>query len=372
MIGVVRNAWDKRPRGQSLVITVLIVAAIAVAGVITVWWQWEWLHASEPNTWLPSSWEWLGSREEDGRAYNGDILRNVGFIVAGVVALVFAFWRARVAGRQADAAQEQTATSQQSLLNERYQRGAEMLGSDVLSVRLGGIYALQRLAEVNPEQYHIQIMRLFCAFVRKPPQDGEPSKSVEFRPDVQDVISAIGKRSDAGQRLEVEAGFRLDLSRAHLDHVNMAELNFARVYLLSAHLSGGRLLGANLSGADLSIANLSDASLIGADLSGAYLMRANLSGANLAGADFTGAYLTEANFYRAFLGAAKVSDAWIGGPSMLENLDEAIHPGEYVPISQRQLNETIAPHGTPHIISISTDPETGEPLVWRDETSSSE
>ena len=29
-------------------------------------------------------------------------------------------------------------------------------------------YALQRLAEEHPERYHIQIMRLFCAFVRNP------------------------------------------------------------------------------------------------------------------------------------------------------------------------------------------------------------
>ena len=47
----------------------------------------------------------------------------VGFIVAGVVALAFAFWRALVARSQAKAAHGQTATSQQSLLNERYQRG---------------------------------------------------------------------------------------------------------------------------------------------------------------------------------------------------------------------------------------------------------
>ena len=46
-----------------------------------------------------------------------------------------------------------------------------MLGNDVLSVRLGGIYALQRLAEEYPEQYHIQIMQLFCAFARHPTED---------------------------------------------------------------------------------------------------------------------------------------------------------------------------------------------------------
>ena len=344
MIGVVRNAWDKRPRGHSLVITVLIVAAIAVSGVITLWWQWEWLHASEPNTWLPSSWEWLGSREEDGRAYNGDILRNVGFIVAGLVALVFALWRALVARSQAKAAHGQTETAQQSLLNERYQRGAEMLGSPVLSVRLGGIYALQGLAEEHPEQYHIQIMRLFCAFVRKPPfEDKEPSNSGELRPDVQAVIFAIGKRSDAGQQLEAEAKLELDLRGAHLDNADMGNLNFAGVNLLEAHLRR---------------ANLEDA---------------NLSDTILAYADLTSAMLWRANFSDAFLMEAKVSAALLGDASMPENIDAAIHPGRYVPISQRQLDQTRDPFQHPPIIRDgATDPVTGKPLEWRGGITNSE
>ena len=46
-----------------------------------------------------------------------------------------------------------------------------MLGSGVLSVRLGGIYALERLAKEHPEEYHIQIMELLCSFVRHPTRD---------------------------------------------------------------------------------------------------------------------------------------------------------------------------------------------------------
>ena len=338
MIGVVKNAWDKRPRSRSLVIAVLIAAAIAAAAAvgIVVWLQWEWLRASEPNTWLPSSWEWLGS-SNDSKAYNGDILRNVGFIVAGVVALIFALWRARVAGRQANAAQAQVATAQQSLLNERYQRGAEMLGSPVLSVRLGGIFALQRLAEEHPEQYHIQVMRLFCAFVRNPPAEGgELNNNRELRPDVQAVITAIGKRSVAGQRLEAEADCKLDLRGARLDYGDMENLNFASVDLLEAHLRRAGLEGANLS----------DAILAYADLSGATLWRAN----------FSGAYLAEAH----------VSAALLGDASVPENLDAAIHPGEYVRISQRQLDQAVALlEYPPNIHDGATDPYTGKPLEWR-------
>ena len=63
---------------------------------------------------------------------------------AAGVGLPLAIWRTKTADRQAD-------TAQQSLLNERYQKGAEMLGNSALAVRMGGIYALQRLAEDHPE-----------------------------------------------------------------------------------------------------------------------------------------------------------------------------------------------------------------------------
>ena len=106
-------------------------------------------------------WGWLGS--------NSATLRNVVLVAAAVAALPLALWRSRIAERQAD-------TAQRGLLNERYQKGAEMLGSDVLSVRLGGIYALQNLAEEHPGQYHVRVMRLFCAFLRSPPW-GPPGRS---------------------------------------------------------------------------------------------------------------------------------------------------------------------------------------------------
>ena len=36
-----------------------------------------------------------------------------------------------------------------------------MLGNEVLSVRLGGVYALEHLAEEYPSEYHVQVMRIF-------------------------------------------------------------------------------------------------------------------------------------------------------------------------------------------------------------------
>ena len=153
-------------------------------------------------------WEWLGAGESASST-----IRNVGLVGAGLIALPLAFWRSIVADRQAK-------TAQQSLLNERCQRGAEMLGNGVLSVRLGGIYALQSLAKERPEQYHLQIMRLFCAFARQPTKDsGLESEQVEIEPgtllglrqDIEAIILAIGSRAKSGIELERKEDFRLDL-----------------------------------------------------------------------------------------------------------------------------------------------------------------
>ena len=102
-------------------------------------------------------------------------IRNVALVIGGVIAMLLAVWRSKVAERQASATQRQAETADRGLLNDRYQKSAEMLGSSILSVRLGGIYALQGLAEQHPEQYHISIMQQLCSFVRHPTEvEGQP------------------------------------------------------------------------------------------------------------------------------------------------------------------------------------------------------
>ena len=180
----------------------LSAVVLLSVGVLLTWLLWDWLHPGASAT-----------------VSNSETLRNVGFLIGGALAFVFALWRGWAAVQQANAArsqvgtaQHQAETAQQGLLNERYQRGAEMLGHNVVAVRMGGIYALQRLAEDHPEEYHVQIMRLFCAFVRFPGNETwielhsescEEQDEQTLRPDVQDVMSAIGSRSAAGISLEL-------------------------------------------------------------------------------------------------------------------------------------------------------------------------
>ena len=217
---------------------------------------WGWLHPKAPTT-----------------VSNSETLRNVGLMIGGVLAFVFALWRGWVAESQAS-------TAQQSLLNERYQKGAEMLGSDVLSVRLGGIYALERLAAEHPQQYYVQIMKLLCAFARHPTRDEDygmrmaerdanPRRFSSSREDVQAAIDAIGSRDETRIEIEKSQGFELNLIEADLSHT--------------------RIRDANLSGAMLHYANLSHTYISSVDLSHAYLIGTVMKKTRLDNVDFTDA-----------------------------------------------------------------------------------
>ncbi|MCY3886236.1 MAG: pentapeptide repeat-containing protein [Chloroflexi bacterium] len=263
------------------------IAAVLVVGIFLSWRFWEELHGTQGS--------------------HSTTIRNVGLVVGGVIAILLAVWRSTVAERQ-------TATAQQSLLNERYQKGAEMLGSGVLSVRLGGIYALQRLAEEHPEQYHVQIMQLFCAFVRHPTKDdggaAKPDEKDRLREDVQAVMRAIGTRGEAGIALEKKANLPLDLHGADLSGVFLPR-------------------GTNLSGANLTEANLSSVRFSRVNLSGAALHQTNLSSASLSFA----------------IGLTQ------------EQLDEACADAGHLP---RYLQP---PKPGSKFLRLK-DAETGEPLVW--------
>ena len=191
-------------------------------------------------------WDSWSGEESDGMA-----IRNLVLVIAAIAALPLAIWRSKVAERQAE-------TAQRGLLNERYQKGAEMLGSKMLPVRIGGVYALARLAREHPGDYHTQIMSLLCMFARR-----SPVLEDELSEDVLEVMGVVRERSDAQVKIENEEKCRLDLS----------EVDLPGVYLESANLSNTDLVYANLSGAKLMKANLSNANLFGALLFDAKLMK---------------------------------------------------------------------------------------------------
>ena len=254
---------------------------------------------------------WRG--EESGST----AIRNLVLVMAAIAALPLAIWRSKVAERQAK-------TAQRGLLNERYQKGAEMLGSQVLAVRLGGIYALARLAREHPGDYHTQIMSLLCAFVRNPPV--LENQDTYRREDVQAVMTEVGSRSASQIETEKKGYFPLDFSGADLKGVN-----FVDAALKHWDRRSGKLPPANMENAFLSGTNLSSSNLTGANLKGAFLCWANLKDALLIHTNLSGADLKDCKG-----------------------------------LTQKQIDMAIArPPDNPADLEGVVDAETGKPLVWR-------
>ena len=300
-------------------------------------WFWISLSIAIPALGLSLSIVYWDSLTTDNESASSAI-RNVGLVIAGSTALPLAIWRGLVAQKQADAAQ-------QSLRNERYQKGAEMLGDEQLSVRLGGIYALENLAKEHREEYHINIMRLFCAFVRHPTRDTAHVKALRLkigeevvREDIQAIVDMICKRDQLDIALESEARFIVDLPIAHLRHARMNRAKLVRsifwktdlshAILWNAYLSSAILSEANLSSADLKEATLSKADLRGAHLCKAQLagtilahakvQEADLSGAKIWGTDFSHANLNDANLSHTEIWAAKFPGTFLHGANLTQ------------------------------------------------------
>ena len=250
-----------------------ILAAVFVPfifGAVLIWlWDgsldWRWAEF----------WVWLSDGGESGST----TIRNVGLVLAGVEALIFALWRSIVSSRQADAARFQADTAQLVLLNERYQRGAEMLGHEKLVVRVGGIYALQLLSQEHPREYRSQIMNLLCAVVRSTlwfdgpmNEQGLPSFRLSIQPDAQQAIVAIGEMRGSSVTSEGGPYPRLNLSGSNLKNAQLDDLDLSGVPLSCvAHGSLHHPLQArstNLGRADLEGASMLRTDLSDVDFSG--------------------------------------------------------------------------------------------------------
>ena len=257
-----RRRW---PRRWSLLWRALMVTA-GVALFAIVWWKLPVALYSDSGG---------GADAENARLRAMTDTRTA--MLAGLIGVgaILTFW---LNSRTYRITAETLELTRQDHLTERYSKAIDQLGSDNLNVRLGGIYALERLA-IDSEGYHPTVVEVVSAFAREQSQRGHVG--VDSRPttDVQAALTVLGRLP---RRPGVSRG---DLSGAQL----------AGAHLDVADLSGAQLRGVNLAGAWLGDTDLSDAYLGGADLSGARI---------LFGSDLSGAWLGDANLAGAWLGDA--------------------------------------------------------------------
>ena len=271
---------------------------------------------------------------------NGEAVRNFLFSIAALIGAVFGLYqvhnfarRTRIMAQDALSRARDADTKIEQERNERFVRAAELLRDKDASVRMAGIYALERLATEEGADYTGIVINVLAGFVRERTNRVDyPSRPEhEFLPvlwpdDVPDnrtpderVCHDTGGWAEPTEPVKAAVKALNNICTREIDGKRPApavDLRGAQLPRLEADgfvMRKWRMQNANLQGAGLHSANLQRAGLQGANLQGAGLVGANLQGAMLREANLQGAELGEANLQGAWLQRAKLQGAWLVG-----------------------------------------------------------
>ncbi|MBT2393369.1 pentapeptide repeat-containing protein [Streptomyces sp. ISL-1] len=208
--------------------------------------------------------------------------------------------------------------AEQGQITNRFTAAITNLGSASLDVRLGGIYALQRIMQDSSRDQRA-VVSVLSAFVRQhaPVPASGPKPAEEHKPstDITVVMAVLGDRpADREVTQDGKPLYRVNLSDVDLRgldrEVGLTEdgdprrSNFRFANWTGADLRAAGLENFDLFGASLDYANMPGVNLQNTDLRQAFLGRAILTDARLGAADMTGADLGGANLHGAHLSRA--------------------------------------------------------------------
>ncbi len=166
-----------------------------------------------------------------------------------------------------------TETAEQGQITERLNKAIENLGKNdnnkpVLEVRLGALYALERIAKDSIRD-HIQIMEILFAYVRSnSPEKTSTNKNkhTDAQEDIKAAITIIARR---GEWPEGKKRLEQELQKT------------CAIRLYGCDLRGALLYGGNMRGASFIGSHMQRMVIINADLSGAWICSANITDAQL-------------------------------------------------------------------------------------------
>lgn len=220
-----------------------------------------------------------------------------------------------------------------------------------LEVRLGAIYALERIAQ-DSERDHIPIMETLCAYIREnapvkgaavndqnpfpslPPYEAMGNVELaaqalsyyeagikqrteklqawvsKLNPppaDIQAAVTVLGRRPI--ERIEYESHsknklgfadvrFRLDLRNTNLQKADLTSARLDNVLLSNANLEGIILLQANLTNADFSKSRMEKSDLRGAIVRNAKFFGTHLEGAVFSESEISKSFFTKSNIQK--------------------------------------------------------------------------
>lgn len=190
--------------------------------------------------------------------------------------------------RNLRATQDKLDIDRQGQLTNRFIQATGQLGAELkdgepnVEVRLGGIYALNRISNDWPKDYW-PITEVLTAYVRHnarwSPSSVDTDESTPTT-DIQAILTILGRNAPPEAFNERH---KLDLRNTDLRGAEFWDARMEWTDFWGAHLDGAKLWGAvlshaklehaHLNGANLRAAKLEDASLVGADVTGALFDR---------------------------------------------------------------------------------------------------
>jgi Pentapeptide repeats (8 copies) len=218
---------------------------------------------------------------------------------------------------QRRANEERIRVDRDGQVTERFTRAVEQLGADKTDIRLGGIYALERIARES-EVDHEPIVQILAAFLRQHANKGRPV------PDTEDQHVTI-EPSPADSLAALEALGRL--GRQPPNAWVKAPLDLRRIRITGANLNDARLDGALLNGAILRSSQMD-----GASLTQAVLSDADLRNSDCEATDFHSAWLDDADLRDIKWAHATIDGAHLEGAKYQIRPDRG--PGEVITIAE--------------------------------------
>ena len=241
-------------------------------------------------------------------------LTQIVLSIFGLFILYLTWKRARAGDRTVE-------VTEQGHITDRYTKAIEQLGKfdgdkPNIEVRLGAIYALERIARDSPRD-HWTIMEVLTAYVRQNAPAVKPGEVPDTPPpryprtDIQAILTVLGRRPLPQKRERPDQ--KLDLSLTHLQNADLHRANLNGASFMHANLTNANLWDAKLQDVNFLFSNLEYANLWTADLQGATLNAARFHEASFAGANLKGTSIGNADLRNAQglkPDQVKAADSW--------------------------------------------------------------
>ena len=233
-------------------------------------------------------------------------------------------------------AREELAIAREGQITDRFTKAVEQLGNrDSLDVRLGGIYALARIAH-DSDTHRLAIFDILLAYIRGhapwPPPPGPdgvpplfpadiPLEELPFLqvrlPDVQAALTVLGERpirdNDPSLDLRNTDLRGADLIRAKFRRANFEGAHLERARLMYADLTGAYFMDATLKWIEAPFSEARKARFDRADMERAWIGQSHFEGAKFFEADLTLATLNLTHLEEAVLEGATLEGAFFEG-----------------------------------------------------------